>query len=300
MKIPLAGKFKLVAVNAETGEQRVLADWFDNLILNAGLNRLGTGGVIGFCHVGSGSTAPAVTDTSLQSVVATTSNSTSDVRNVQQTAPYYGYHRRNFRFGMGAAAGNLSEVGVGWASTSSALFSRALIKDTNGDPTTITVLSNEYLDVTYELRIYPPTSDSSFTTVVAGVTHNCVLRACGVTGYYNWVPFIAESGAAFISGSGSPAAYAYEGTISTIDAQPSGTNSGCDSATTNAYSNNSYTATGTVNFSLEQANFTNKINALEFRSRMGTYQVSFNPAINKDNTKTLALNLSVTWARKTI
>ncbi len=87
------------------------------------------------CMVGSGNAAPAETDTALQARASTSNiNVQSNNSNV---SPRYGWRRRTFRFAAGAAAGNLSEVGVGWTTT--AVFSRALILDGSGNPTTITV-----------------------------------------------------------------------------------------------------------------------------------------------------------------
>ncbi len=45
-------------------------------------------------------------------------------------------------------------MGIGWnANPSGALFSRALIVDAEGDPTTIAKLADEQLDVEYEFRV---------------------------------------------------------------------------------------------------------------------------------------------------
>jgi hypothetical protein len=294
----LAGFYRIVATDADTGEQRVVADWFENLILDAGLNRLGTGGIASHCHVGSGSSTPAVSDTSLQSVVATQGR-TGASDGVQNTEPYYGWGRYTFRFNAGVAAGNLSEVGIGWSASSGSLFSRALIKDVNGDPTTITVLSNEFLDVTYELRIYPPLTDATFQAVIGGVTHDCVLRACKVTDFWNWRAALGDNGIAFQPTAGTPV-IVYSGAIGTITQYPSGSSGSASSYATNAYSNNSYTMTGYADFDLNSGNVAGGIVSMYFRTYAGTYQCSFDPPIAKDNTKTLRINMSVTWARKTL
>ena len=295
-QLGFSGHFTLVAVNADTGESRELAS-FDNLITDIGLERLGSGGAVGFCHVGSGSAAPVATNTALASFVASTALTGSTVSGAQATAPYFGWTRFTYRFAAGVAAGNLSEIGISWTSTSGNLFSRALIKDSGGTPTTITVLSNEFLDVTYELRMYPPTTDSTFTTVIGGVTYDCVLRASEVTdGSWAWRPFIVEQGASFANPRGNTA-LAYDGTLGAITATPSGTGAGLD-ATDNAYVANSKSRSAVLSATLGGANFTGGIDVIYFLTRMGTYQVSFNPPIAKDNTKTLAVNAAVSWARR--
>lgn len=296
----IAGRYRIDAVNAETGAVRELAPWFDNLILDAGLNRIGIGGVTGLCSVGSGATAPVETDTGLVSTVASTSTINTQSTGTQGSAPYFGWFRQTYRFAAGAAAGNLAEVGVGW--TVGSLFSRSLIKDTNGNPTTITVLSNEFLDVTYELRIYPPASDATFTCVVGGVTHNCVLRAADVTYLYSWYPDIRTSAATFgnVAAGGSQAVRIYNGPLGTTVQRPSGTGAYATAVAKNAYANNSYTITGTATFDLNTGNLAGGVTSMVIDSVIGTYQCSFSPAIDKTASKTMALNFSITWARKSI
>lgn len=293
--IGFSGHFVLTAVNADTGESRELAS-FENLITDGGLERIGTGGAVGFCHVGSGSAAPANTNTALGSFIASTAM-TANTSGAQTSAPYYGWSRYTYRFGVGVAAGNLSEVGIGWTSTTGNLFSRALIKDSGGSPTTITVLSNEFLDVTYEVRMYPPTTDSSFTAVIGGVTHSCVMRACDVTdGSWGWRPFIVEQGASFSNPVGNVVT-AFNGALGAITGSPGGTG-GSMGVVDASYVANSKALVGSLQAGLGSANLAGGISAIKFITKMGTYQVSFDPPIAKDNTKTLAINAQVSWARK--
>ena len=286
-----AGWFKLEAIRPD-GTRRVLADWFPNLILNGGLDRMGANAdYLSWCQVGSGSTAPVATQTALVNRIAGTNTHQSSVNGAQASAPYYGWHRRTYRFAQGVAAGNLSEVGVGWA-TSGSLFSRALILDGGGSPTTITVLSDEVLDVTYELRRYPGTVDLTGTVVLDGVTHNWVSRAAGVTDSQFW----GEIGAMALG-----LAVSYNGDIGAVTAlQPSGTSSTL-SATPLEYSSGSYTRAYTVSAGLNDGNLSGGIRSILIRSNpegAGRYQIQFDPAIPKDNTKVLSLTIQHTWARR--
>lgn len=293
IKPTLSGRFQISAVNADTGESRFIAE-FENLILDTGLERLGVGQAINQCSVGSGSTAPVNTDTALQSFVATTSTIIDQTNGAQATAPYFGWQRWVFRFPLGAAAGNLSEVGIGWGS---GLFSRALIKDSGGTPTTITVLSNEFLDVTYELRIYPPTTDSTNTVVIGGVTHTCVTRAALVTDSNYWSPGIMVANAASFGNSITGTIIrARNGSLGAITSSPSGSEGG-GTYTNNAYSSNSKQKSALIAFGLDQGNLSGGISALLFNSSGGAYQISFSPAIAKDNTKELNLTVRYSWAR---
>lgn len=294
----LAGKFRLVAVNADTGKERVLADWFDNLILDAGLDRIGSDTIGIYCQVGSGSTAPVSTNTALNTHVAGTGSITAESHGTSDVSPYYGYLTRTYRFAQGAAAGNLSEVGIGWGISGSTLFSRALIKDGSGNPTTITVLSNEYLDVTYELRNYPSTTDSTFTCVIGGVTHNCTLRSAYVTDITSWGNQLNDWPAQIQNGTS--VHFVRNGSLGAITSGPSGEIGMCSSFTNGTYTQGSYTNAGTINFNLASGNLSGGISALVFRTYIGSFQVSFSPPIAKDNTKTLSINVTVSWARKSL
>lgn len=153
----VGARFKIVVRKAATDEITQETDWFCNLVLDTGLTRMVNGTWIDRCVVGSGNSTPAVGQTALDNFIAattTTAAGTSDSagRNVA-AAPYYWWARRTWRFNTGTATGNLSEIGMGWGNTS--LWNRALIKDINGNPTTITVLSDEYVDVVSEVRVYP-------------------------------------------------------------------------------------------------------------------------------------------------
>jgi len=293
----LAGRFKMEAIKLD-GTRRLVADWFDNLILDQGLNRLGTGPVISYVHVGSGATAPVAANTAMQTFVAATNTQTTGaVDGTQPTPPYYGWRRWVFRFPAGAAAGNLSEVGVGWA-TGANLFSRALILDGVGVPTTKTVLSDEYLDVTYELRLYPPTVDQTFQLTIGGIVYDFTLRAANVTSN-NWhVNTLASTFG--VDNNGAFSMNPYPGPIGTITQLPSGSAAAGGSLILNAYSNNSLKRTGKFTFGLTAGNVPGGIGAFSLTSPIGAFQVGVTPVIPKDATKVFTMDVEYTWARKTI
>ena len=308
IKCGVAGLFMLEAVNKDTGERRTLAPWFPNLITDAGLNRMGTSGVLDNCVVGSGSNPPAVGDTTLQSQVAiTTTKPTANLHRAQSTAPYYGSVTNVYRFGEGVAAGNLSEVGIGWTG---GLFSRSLIKDGLGNPTTITVLANEYLDVTYEIRTYPPTTDTNFQVVSAqGVTHNCVARASRVTDPNYWPSNNVNDGSAFntaaraytVGGGGSLLSNGTLGPItSSIQNTTQSVNGVSFTLTNQSYADLSFERYATLTVLPQNGNLTGGISAARVSFSIGEFQYSFDPPIAKTNIQTLTLNVKVSWARKVI
>lgn len=302
----LAGYYKIVAHKLD-GSSRVVADWFPNLITDAGLERIATGTYNSHCQVGSGTNAPTNADTQLQALVAQTSTVQNNVQAAQATPPYYGSRTITYRFGTGVAAGNLSEVGVGWAAAGS-LFSRARILDGGGNPTTITVLSDEILDVIYQLRLYPPLVDHSFQVADGAQTYNCVSRASLVTSASEWAPPTVTHFFGIGLFSGNPLT-AYNGPLGAITTTPSGTTGAFTGSSIGAYSANSKQRNFTFTAGLNDANIAGGISAIKMGNYsntnvtgicVGTRQISFSPAIVKDNTKTLSLTIRVSWARASI
>ena len=296
----LGGFFRFEAVNADTGEKRLLSDWHPNLITNDGLEQIGSGYVIGSVQVGSGQTSPNVNDTALAAFVAQTSAvlGSSQVIGASPTEPYYGFTRRTFRFPMGAAQGNLSEVGIrGLASN---LFSRSLIKDVNGNPTTITVLANEFLDVTYELRVYAPTADVTSQFTIGSDTYDCTVRAAHCGNLNFWYPSLASHGASAITGTGPGAqgCTVYNGDIGSVTQGPSGTPGYCTVTQRTYTANNKYLEVD-CDLDLNSGNLSGGIRSLRFTSNIGSYQAQFNPPIPKDNLRSLKMIVRFHWARRT-
>ncbi len=300
LQIGLTGHFLLEAVNAETGERRFLAE-FDNLITNGGLERLGAAGsgdVIAYVQVGTGSTAPANTDSALATWLAGTNRSFSRANTYGGNPTYHTEVTYTWQFDQGVAAGNLSEVGVGWASNGS-LFSRALIVDGSNNPTTITVQAIEFLTVTYKLRMYPPTADVTGTITLDGADYDYIIRPA-YAGGNTW----GSHGFKAYGYSSNSAVYSYTGDIGAMTAAPAGTVSGVVNAAVAEYSAGSYKRTLEVDAGINAWNLSGGIRSVALfvigyggENHMG-WQCQFNPKIPKDNTKELSLTFDVSWARK--
>lgn len=279
-----------------TGSRRQPIPTFKNLITNAGLDRMGsTSGYIGYCQVGSGSTPATVNDVSLASRVAGVSTIVSNNTGAMPSAPYYAFSTRTFQFPAGVATGNISEVGVGWALTD-ALFSRALIVDGAGTPTTITVLSDEILQVTYQLRYYAPTADVTGTLTLNGVSTSWISRASGVNAWGS-IGDISEGLYSFDLNE----QRAHDGAINaSVVGTPAGSRSPRSSISDDAYSAGSYTRTGSVTWDIERANFAGGIQSVFIRKGIGSYQIGFTPPIMKTSAQTLTLKFSHSWARRSV
>jgi len=180
LKSKLVGFYQIEVLKAD-GSVKTLTPWFPNLITNGGLDRCAVNtDYLNYCLVGTGNTAPAYTDTQLVTFVNSTGSVTSNAT-APTVSPYYASIIRTYTFGEGVAAGNLSEVGIGWSSANTSLFSRALIVDNVGIPITITVLSDEFLIVRYELRRYVPEIDTSSVITISSVSYTFTGRASSCT-----------------------------------------------------------------------------------------------------------------------
>jgi hypothetical protein len=181
-----AGRFRL-RVYRNDGTLRRDTGWFNNLITNNGLDYPVLGPTQAFgarfmfpqCFVGTGSATPSFTDTSLQAYLASSNAAGPAVPAAAFVAgpPPYWQQFSSYRFSTGTAAGNISEIAIGASPTN--IFNRALILDNLGNPTTITVLADELLDVTYEFRVYPPTTDEVATFAINGVSQSITTRSFG-------------------------------------------------------------------------------------------------------------------------
>lgn len=297
MKHELAGRFKIDAIKAD-GSRRVAADWFNNLILDAGLNRLGTGGVIGRCMVGSSSTPAAANQTGLVALVAETTNQFGGITTGTESG--YAYFRVTYRFTTGAATGNLSEVGIGWASNT--CFSRARILDGGGSPTTITVLADEQLEVTYELRVYWPTGSSSGSITLGGTSYSYLMRAAITGSWSSAMTNLATNGATMPFGTYQAAAFTGSNNagLGDVTTNPGGSQAGnvTNMVENGAYSNNTFQRDYRMPASTTEMN--TSVSGIRYFTPFGYFKIGFEPPIPKDNTKTLTLDFTATWARRVI
>lgn len=295
LKTALAGRYKIEAVKAD-GSRRLLADWFDNLITDNGLNAIGHGADwFTGCSVGSGNTAPANSDTSLVSLVATTTTITTTTGANSGGLPWFGSQTVVYRFPIGSATGNLSEVGIGATSTS--LFSRALILDGGGSPTTITVLSSEALDVTYQLQQFSPASDVTGSVTIAAVSYAYTVRAANANAGGWTVRPVGDRGGVLSSG-----VTVYNGSIGTVTGSPSGTSAAGGTASLGTYTDGNFFVDSTLNLGLADANVSGGISAImctmgSLNASLGQYQYGFSPALPKDSSHTMTLVIRHSWTR---
>jgi hypothetical protein len=250
-------------------------------------------------RVGSGTATPTFTDTSLGTEIAAISLDSvgyNDYISSSDSNFADGYMHMTLRrqFGQGAAEGNLSEIGLGDFND---LFSHALIVDVNGNPTTITILSNEYLTVYYTLRCYIPQSDvviSAHPVLIDGVStpHDITIRAGSADKYYATDFFPGEWSWSTYPSAGKLGMVTNSGLVAeTIEV--SGT--GAASHTVDAYVPGSLERWANFYWDLNRANFT--INTFLIDMGLGVFQFNIVPGLEKDNTKILNAKFGYSWTR---
>ena len=184
IKTKLSGHFRLEVRNAYTHQLTKVRE-FDNLITNNGLDAYGLGYdyTLGRCWIGKSTKAPSVSDARLGAAIAYTDGASNinQCKMIAPTAPnWITSSKTNYRFAAGEATGDITEVGISTRNDPGndkyALWSRALILDNRGYPTSLTVLEDEYLDVYYTLNLHPNLEDTAFSFNLGGETYNCVSR----------------------------------------------------------------------------------------------------------------------------
>jgi hypothetical protein len=294
-RVTMKGRYMLRVIDAATGDTVRETPWFDNIILDSGLNRWGTGNIIGGAAIGTGTATPTAADTGLQTESTFTGTSGTGSGISAGISPDYNNTRTFvYRTALGALNGNYTEVGVGWQSGS--MFSRALILDGGGNPTTISVTSAQQLDIYYQLSVYPPLTDFSDTIAISGTNYDVDGRAANVTSTTAWP--VDPNNAVAVTFFG--AATVYNGSMGAITSAPSGSGDGLFASTsTTAYSNLSLQQEGSLSYGLNDGNVSGGISAALIQwGSLGRFQYEFDPAIPKDGTKTLVLNFRVSWARR--
>lgn len=175
----LGGHFTIHKGTLDDNDEPVTREYvtdFDNMVLDTGLQRIGINrDWMDWIHLGSGTTPPAPLQNSLVNATykgnnlapqEASSSHTKHSINIEDPLNPYCWITRVFRVPPRGENRTYSELGVGWNDNN--LFSRTLIKDPAGEQSTITILGDEYLDVTYEVRLYLPVDTAEYTVTPTG------------------------------------------------------------------------------------------------------------------------------------
>ncbi len=307
--VAVEGYFTVELIHARTGlvKRRL---HFRNLITNAGLDALaaGTGisDLINYLAVGTGSSEPSYTDTTLNAEIART-NSTggfadSDAMVGSGDLVEYWRRIRTRVFTENQANGNLAELGFFSAAQGGTMWNRQLFRDELGNPTAITKTNEDQLRVRYEYRVYPPWDDLVQEIEVNGVPTEVVNRPLQVTTPSRWG---AESGAGGLNnlgvvGTGAVAAYE-TGTLPGRGGAPSGAAANASSHEVQSYTPGTYYREREARWNPSAANFATGIGLFQSYANTASSPVfgsKVTPKIMKQDTQRLIIMERWTYARK--
>lgn len=292
----VGARFKLVARKASTEEITRETEWFKNIVLDTGLNQMSVGTWIDRVRVGSGNSTPVASQTQLDNTIAstTTVQDSGSVTKQTTTSPYYTAAKRTYRFAEGVAAGNISEVGCGWGA-GLALWNRALVKDLNGDPTTITVLSDEFLDVIVEVRYYPTQSFSGSFNLL-DKTDKIVSSHT-----YTGLPQFSESSAPVFSQVSGGRTYLFSGSMNEVNTAPS-SQLGYSTSVSTYPSPKTLTCTSSLPLTIANGSIKTVMQTFSTitptTSALGSiYKFEIDPPIVKTSLMVLSFTFSISWSR---
>lgn len=181
----ISGRYDVELIHTRTGiVKRKLS--FPNLVTDQFLRAISAGdridGYTSYIGVGTGSTAPDVSQTSLESEVARTDNSGGFSNESGSEGSEYHWFRRTRVFTESEANGNLTELGAFRSAASNAvMFNRQLFRDEFGEPTTITKTPEDQLRITYTYRVYPPMADTIDIVMFQGSPVEVITRTKSAT-----------------------------------------------------------------------------------------------------------------------
>ena len=227
--ISIAGEYRIVAHDADgnvtfdSGNQR-------NIILNTGIDLLGgpsSADMMSYCLIGAGKTTPDAMQVQLEDYVAVHSSMTDG-------ESHYNYDAGDALYKVGRSKQytftnlnnvQISELGLAASFTNDQIYelcTRALIKDANGNPTTLTVLAGGTLNVFYTLWAVFNTADVSGKVNILDnggnrTAYNYTLRLAHV----GQVDYLNSVGMGFSSSGASIQHGAYSGDIAAITSSPS-------------------------------------------------------------------------------
>lgn len=305
----ISGEYNLVVKKPDGTTEE--SGWFKNIILDSGLDLMGWSNntsIIDCVRVGTGNSTPIASQTQLDAEIAHVSGGPSfhSESVVNAGAPTYATTWQfSWAFSQGAVVGNIQEIGVGYDTLP--LFSRALILDPVGNPTSITLTSIDQLIVYYRITMFPPMVDGSGTVNLGSVDYAYQSRVWNAPNMYMDTYFFANSNGLTSPGMSyafaPPAAlvahdvYGYMGPnrlsvpgyldINADGIQP-------------AYVPGTFHKDWVFNFGPSVGNDPNGvgIQGLQFGGgQYNIYQVYFPTPIPKTNTRTLSLTFRFSWAR---
>ena len=307
MQVGLYGEVKVIVKRAD-GTVRLDTGFFPNVITNLGLDAIGNDNdLFNYCSVGGGNSKPLNTNTKLDNPLQVgsriSSESKYDYDPVRDTEFYKCSRTVGYRF-EGLDNKNISEVGLvgDYASGQHPAYTRTLIKNSAGEPTVITVLSGEILELQYRLwQVFDvKDKDQVVTAMIDGVEvpFNVKIRLASVGGNFSSWSYAAVAGAHLTFGGDNYHQFG-TGELGEITGQNSGLTSAIG-LSWEAYQPSTYKRKFYVNTSITDA--VHPIRSFLFFTGLGAYQVRFGTVdgdlpIDKTNQDILQLGFEMSWGQ---
>lgn len=297
-----SGTYQIIVKDAN-GKLKYESPEFKNLIVNQGIDWfMGNNIWDDYAFCGTGGTPPAVTDVGMQAFLAETNDRAEDKSESTFSTPRYCVQKLTYAFPVGGVVGNVAEVGIGWkVGASRLIFSRSLVVDGGGSPTTITVLASEQLTIIYRFYVKVPDTDTTFNIVDNGITYTITQRAnfrAAETGFtrlrYGFWGILSVEGERMMLATSTDVLPAIDGTFPS-----SGTSSTSNTEVLSAYTPGSFTRSVTYTFNGANANYAGGIGSTKLYTGggVGQWMHSYSPKINKIAGQSLALTFTYTFVR---
>lgn len=300
-------EYMLIVRKSASGREVSRSGWSSNLVTQNGIDLcLGNTGSPQFnVEVGAGNAPPQLSDTNLQSYLARTTNFLGGGDTVYQTLsePFWARQEWTARFASGTFDNaNISEVGMTQNITNT-LYSRALVVDANGNPASVTVQSDEFLDVLVRHTLVMGTSTGTFNQLILGESEpfEYAIRPISMSGAGNWGGNSGNVGRRLpLVQFNTNASYTY------ANASLAGANANDMIGTRINLANNGglrepYVAGDNVaklriNYDLDRGNHANGLSGIKLNFSTFVVQILLTPAVPKINTQTYYIDLDVSMS----
>ena len=304
-QIGMSGQYRIEV--RRTGQIVKETDWFDNLITDNGLELIGKPDAafsLSYCQVGNGTSIPAVNQTALDNKIGVSliSSYGSPITSNSGAPNYIGSRTYTYVFTQGAVVGNVSEVGISPVITGN-LFSRALITNTNGDPTTLTLLAIDQLTIYYKINIQPTLTSNISSVNISGVPYTYTIKPIALSSFFHGslykFGFTNDSAqySTFFQTTG------YTPASTSITNSSSGT-AFSSSPDISAYITGSRITNFTYTIPIATGNYASGIIGIDLALGYANgyqpnakYNITFDAPIIKTNTQVLTLSASISWGR---
>lgn len=293
------GTYSIYSVSSEDTE--VLLGTTDNLVVDNGLdliNNSGSSEILYTCVVSSDTSQISPYTNQIPSIVASSSNRIASSYGSSDSPPFFYWYRVTFEFDAGAANGNLTKVGI--TNSSGSLFSVAMFKDPEGNPTTIQPISNERLRVVYDYKVYVAVSDVVIEDVKVFKNSDNLYKITIRPAAVNSAEIARDlhRGLFITNYYGNYSLNAYRGNIGKITSTPSELLFRKDDAfTPQPYTNGDFVKFFKTNISLNEFNHASGISSFLFSTSRGAYQIQFEPPLIKNNNQIMNIKLPITSGR---